>query len=277
MKRFSVVFLLLFLFGIGKVFAADINPMQNVLKAQPVGVAVPYSWAGFYVGGNVGMNAVDSDFSVLSAATNAKNPFGVSSPNMSAGNHNFLAGIQAGYNFQTGVIVWGGVADFDWVGNKFTQTDMWAVTVPGVVNASVTSSAMAQTQWLSTVRGKLGVAVTPVFDLYTTGGVAFGQVDASYATGVNVSTPGFAGCVVYCGGVNVSSIRTGWVAGAGTEYAINPNWSAFGEYLHYDLGTENFSYTTAAGPFKAPTYTVTGHAKADGDIVRGGINYRFGN
>ncbi len=270
-KRVSVMFLLLFLFGVGKVFAADINPLPNVVKAQVYGV--PYSWAGFYFGGNAGMSAVDADFSVLSMATNPRNLVGVTSPNINAGNHNVMAGIQAGYNFQNGIVVWGGVADFDWMNNKFTQNDIWAVTVPGPATASITSTATAQTQWLSTVRGKLGFAVTPVFDLYGTGGVAFGQVDASYATSVNITGPG---CVVYCGSATVSSIRTGWVAGAGAEYAINPNWSAFGEYLHYDLGTINFSYTTT-GLIPGSAYNVTGHTKADGDIVRGGINYRFGN
>ncbi len=223
------------------------------------------------------MNAVDSDFSVLSTANSPKlNPFGVASPNMSAGNHNLLAGVQAGYNFQTGAFVWGGVADFDWVNNKFTQSDIWAVTAPAFgLNASLTSTAASQTQWLSTVRAKAGLLVTPVFDLYVTGGMAFGQVDASYATGASIT--GIPGCAAYCGTASVSSIRTGWAAGTGAEYAINPNWSAFAEYMHYDLGDVSGSYTATTTGVPNGSYTVQFKTRADGDVVKGGFNYRFNN
>ena len=53
------------------------------------------------------------------------------------------------------------------------------------------------------------------------------------------------------------------------EYAVG-HWSANLEYLHYDLGNLNYNMTD-------PTTTafIGASTKFSGDIVRGGVNYRF--
>ena len=53
-----------------------------------------------------------------------------------------------------------------------------------------------------------------------------------------------------CNTQSSSSTKTGWVAGAGVEWAFAPNWSMKAEYLYADLGkhtTYRSITTTAAG------------------------------
>ncbi len=59
-------------------------------------------------------------------------------------------------------------------------------------------------------------------------------------------------------------MRTGWVAGAGAEFAITPHVLARAEWLHYDLGTASF---LAAGSNVDVTHK--------GDLVRGGVAYKW--
>jgi outer membrane immunogenic protein len=53
-------------------------------------------------------------------------------------------------------------------------------------------------------------------------------------------------------GLAIADSETGWTAGGGVELAVSDNISLRGEYLHFDV------------------------ADIDGDIVRAGINFRFG-
>ena len=66
-----------------------------------------------------------------------------------------------------------------------------------------------------------------------------------------------------------SSFHFGWAAGAGIEYRWGA-WSATLDYLHYDLGTLNPAYGDAFSPSFITTST-----KFSGDMIRGGINYKF--
>jgi outer membrane immunogenic protein len=63
-------------------------------------------------------------------------------------------------------------------------------------------------------------------------------------------------------------VKGGWTVGAGTEWAIGGPWSAKLEYLHIDFG----SVSTMATVF--PTFNTSSHVTDD--IVRVGLNYRFG-
>ncbi|HHI82697.1 MAG TPA: porin family protein, partial [Rhizobiales bacterium] len=59
--------------------------------------------------------------------------------------------------------------------------------------------------------------------------------------------------------------RTGWVLGAGAEYAINDRVSGKLEYLHMDFG--KYSGFSANNEFF--------YFKDHVDIIRIGVNYRF--
>jgi outer membrane immunogenic protein len=150
-----------------------------------------------------------------------------------------LVGGTAGYNWQLGNAVLGLEGDIDWANLKGTNT---STLCPLGCSTSDT--------WLSTVRGRAGYAFGNVLP-YVTGGLAVGDIRAA--------TPGFAGA---------SNTSAGWTAGAGLEVGLTGNWSAKAEYLYVDLG--KFNCGTACNGL--PTDNVSMHD----NVVRAGVNYRFG-
>jgi outer membrane immunogenic protein len=150
-----------------------------------------------------------------------------------------LVGGTAGYNWQMGKAVVGLEGDLDWARLQGTATS------PLCPNGCSTSDT-----WLSTVRGRVGYSFDRIMP-YVTGGLAVGDIRAS--------VPGFAGG---------SSTNAGWTVGGGIEFALPGNWTAKAEYLHVDLGS--FNCGSACGG--VPNDNVSMH----NDIVRAGVNYRFG-
>ena len=73
--------------------------------------------------------------------------------------------------------------------------------------------------------------------------------------------------------VTASETRTGWMLGAGVEYAFYSNWSAKLEYNFLDFGNERI---TLLGTFRG-TNRVTPAVDIDQQVhlVKFGLNYRF--
>ncbi len=65
--------------------------------------------------------------------------------------------------------------------------------------------------------------------------------------------------------ISSSETLVGYTVGAGVEFALTDRWSAKGEYMYYDFGSE--------------TYTVDNNLRVDGDTrfstVRIGLNLHF--
>jgi outer membrane immunogenic protein len=150
-----------------------------------------------------------------------------------------VAGGTAGYNWQFGNAVLGLEADVDWANLKGTSS-----------SALCPAGCTTSDTWLSTVRGRAGYAFGGVLP-YITGGLAMGDIRAA--------TPGFAGA---------SGTNAGWTVGGGIEFALPGNWTAKAEYLHVDLG----SFNCGANCNGLPTDNVSMHD----NVVRAGVNYRFG-
>lgn len=119
---------------------------------------------------------------------------------------------------------------------------------------------------MGTVRGRVGFTPVDRLLLYVTGGLAYGEVKTSSLTFFSASP-------MYQYAKGSSTWRAGWTAGVGGEWAFAADWSAKLEYLHYDLGSQDL----IALPLAAnPPWAVTNHWTTQGDIVRAGINYKFG-
>jgi len=147
-----------------------------------------------------------------------------------------VAGGTLGYNFQTGAIVWGVEGDFDWSGIKGTTT----VLCPG--------GCQTQNSWLGTTRLRVGYA----FDRwlpYVTAGAAFGDVKATSPAGTQ------------------TSVKVGWTAGLGVEWAFLQSWTAKIEYLYADLGSGTCSGACSPASPISVTFKTS--------LARVGVNYRF--
>jgi outer membrane immunogenic protein len=262
------------------IMAAPAMAADLYVKAPPA--PAPYYWTGFYAGINAGYADQQSNFTSAASPTSdlalgvvpgvSEGLAALSSGGIPTSNGTgFIGGGQVGYNLQlSSFLVAGLEADFQ--GKTGTSSGSVAVTnvVVGVPVTS-TQTASASTDWLGTVRGRIGVLLAPTWLVYATGGLAYGGASASSALAQS-GTNGFVGT----GAGNISDTRVGWTVGGGVEWMFAQHWSAKAEYLFYDLGTASFSYPATSAFFLTPVYqTVTNSVRFEGNIARAGINYHF--
>jgi outer membrane immunogenic protein len=247
--------------------AAD---LPRAITKAPVMVAAP-TWTGWYAGVNVGYGwggeaiAITGDPALMAIGI----PNGVVPASIAGDPRGFLGGGQVGYNYQTGQWVFGFEADLQWADIKKQQSVFTATPgFPPFLTADEQSL-----EWFGTLRGRIGYTPSASWLLYGTAGLAFGGVGLSGYSALN--HPVFPQCFnTYCGLGAISSTQVGWTAGAGFEYAFARNWSVKGEYLYYDLGTETLFMPDLLARVPATFQFHTVDFK--GNIVRGGVNYRFG-
>jgi outer membrane immunogenic protein len=178
------------------------------------------NWTGFYVGINGGYGFGKSDWDSPAVSPSPKGP---------------LAGLTLGYNFQTGIWVWGVEGDVDWSDMKDNPT-------------CALGNCETENSWFSTIRGRIGYGGWHNWLPYFTAGMAVGDVKASSAVG------------------DASKTQLGWTAGLGVEYAWRTNWSVKLEYLYADLG--KFDCGIACG-------AASDDVSFKANIMRVGLNYRF--
>ena len=143
----------------------------------------------------------------------------------------WVGGAQAGYNWQSGSVVYGIEADIAALGLKSTMD----TTLLGDIFPPPTAHTTSSIDWYGTVRGRLGWATGPVL-FYGTAGLAYGGtklnstiVDSFFATTLNSQS---------------SSTKTGWVAGAGIDYRWTRNLILNFSYQYVDLGKTSLFGTT---------------------------------
>jgi outer membrane immunogenic protein len=223
--------------------AADLAVQAPAYKAAPV--VLPFSWTGCYLGVEGGgvwgrSKDTDSDPTNVNFGLPINNGF-----NVSGG----LAGGTAGCNYQMSSWVFGLENDISWTNASGSASD----------NAPFNTGATSQTKekWLDTLRGRIGFAWDKAL-IYGTGGAAF--------AGTDVHVCGFQTCA------SDSQTRTGWVAGAGIEYAAWDHVTLKLEYLHADFGTGTYINPSVQG---VAGTIVTRDVPLTNDIVRAGVNYKF--
>jgi outer membrane immunogenic protein len=233
---------------LGTSFAANAADLPPAMPRAPVAympVAVPvFSWTGFYIGGNLGGgwsrgNVVDSAFGV----------------NFNNGNStSFLGGGQVGGNYQIGAFVIGAEADFDWFANNNNSGN--GTTVPaGIFRAS------ANDRWETTLAARFGYAWDHALFYGKAGG---GWVGAGNFAVTNVGT---GASVAFSN----SNTNTGWLVGAGVEYAFTQNWTAKLEYDYLALNNASFTVTLPGTPI-VDTFTNGGR---NVQTLTVGVNYLF--
>lgn len=265
------------LLAAGAASAADLP-----LKAPVVAAASPYSWTGFYIGGNAGAASEQQPFATaVPGAPNTLStiPFdgslgwGTNLPGASV--VGATGGGQIGYNYQFRQFVIGVEADIEYNAATLTNNSAFVSTVPpgtGVIINSLSS----KTPWFGTVRGRLGIAaLDPSILVYLTGGLAYGQESSSEVMTASLAN----GTLVEAFPFSTSATKAGYTFGAGCEWMFAPHWSAKAEYLYVNLATNSSQSvaTTFLGPSALATDVMSFAAsRAELNVFRMGINYKFG-
>jgi outer membrane immunogenic protein len=231
----------------GSALAADLAP---VFKAPP---PPPPMWTGFYAGLNLGWAwgrndevacPIDNEGGSHACFTSptSTDPSGVISIARFSSSHpsGVIGGGQFGYNYQL---------DSNWV--LGFEADIQGANIEGSFTDrfATPSTFTERTDWLATVRGRVGYLFTPNLLVYGTAGLAYGGVEATASNVFGTSIAHFEGS------------RTGWTAGGGVEWLVTRNLSVKGEALYYDLGSVSVF----------PGWDV----KFDGVILRAGLNFHF--
>jgi outer membrane immunogenic protein len=226
--------------------------VKSVPYAAPV--AVLGNWSGLYAGLNAGYGVADDRSTFTSFVNPAIGFDALESYKISPAG--FLGGAQLGYNWQTGIWVWGLETDFQGTSQR-DSVCVLTCSNNGLFNGIVTQTL----PWFGTARGRFGVAVDRSL-LYVTSGLAYGEVQTNVreTDGIPITT------------ARANRVKSGWTVGGGIESALVGNWTAKVEYLYVDLGSQTLSFVDAFGPPGAIAVT----ADAKDHIIRAGLNYRFG-
>jgi len=237
--------LALFLLGTGVASAADLPALPPM---APFTAPPPFSWTGFYVGGNLGgawaqNNAVDTVFGLNFEGSND----GV-----------FIGGGQVGLNYQFGYAVVGVEADIDWTANNRGNN---TIVIGPLGNAFQLTS---NNSWISTVAARLGFVAERSLLLYSK--IGAGWVGDTGFTLTDLTTgQSFNGAQ--------GNTNTGWLLGFGLEWAFTPNWTVKLEYDYLGMNNRTFTVNPNAIPVLAGDTFTTGSRNVQMGKV--GINYLF--
>jgi outer membrane immunogenic protein len=189
----------------------------------PVAAPVYTNWSGCHAGAVAGTTWGSSNRTAVVTKRPQDEGLPITGNFSLAG---FTGGFDLGCDWQAGVWVFG--VEGDWsADNKSGQAFALAPFNPLIVHET-------QERWVSTARGRLGWTWWNRSFVYVTGGGAWTKVDNSIWMSTNpISTKFIA-----------TDRLSGWVVGAGLEYALGYGWSARGEYLYEDFGT----HSDAGGP-----------------------------
>jgi len=253
-------------------------------RAPRAVVEAPFSWTGFYVGGNVGGAWIDDDPFRVTAADAGTAAFWDTNclrngacPFSSAGKtgSGVIGGIQAGYNLQFGSALVGLETDIQGSTAHASRARNLGI-IPGINPATpFNDAANTDLEWLGTIRARLGFLVSPSFLAYVTGGWAYSHVQQDwgrrFCDGANVCLGNALG--------RAADWSTGWTGGAGVEWLLTNKVTIGAEYLFVALDGGNGFRATGVGGNSTCTPTNCNFNVRPGDldvnIARIKVNFKL--
>lgn len=231
--------------------------------------ATSWDWAGLYAGGHSGYAWGTAQTYAGFIDVASQDPLYGNRPSARLDSGSF--GGQAGYNWTAGWLVAGIEGDFAYVNQRGSLSS----TCPGAIcnaalaplDAPSTVNLNYHMGWVASLRGRFGATVTPSVLAYMTAGVPFANVTTS-GTVAGFDNAGAATLTPF----NSETLRAGWTVGAGVEGRLFGNWTGKIEYLHMDFGSFR---AMPASPANTAT-TFDSDARIASDVVRVGVNYKFG-
>jgi len=218
-------------------YAADLDGPPP--RARPADVWAPAErpalFHGFYYGLSAGFGFGDS---TLFSDLDDSRPIASTEPS------GFMGSVTAGYNWRLGYGLIYGV-----------EADLGLMDV-SAEDKVASDGSIYKTQlgplW-GTLRARLGFMLSDRMMVFATGGGAFMQVD-DVSVGTAAATTALT-----------EDFQTGYVIGAGAEYALSDTMSIKAEYLYMDFGRIS-GIGANGGAFSSENEI---------QLVRGGLNFKF--
>ena len=180
----------------------------------------------------------------------------------------FTGGGQAGYNLRFGAFVIGLEADINYV--DFDSTEAPRITWNATNSTrAVTTREKLQSNYVATLRPRIGFVALDNVLIYATGGLAISdQKFSNHTTIVNLGPGGPAP------GLNASyrasaSESVGYVVGGGLEYALTRTMTFRAEYQHLEFDNPTRTATNAVSIDFGPSLedsTLTSRSTVSADI-----------
>jgi outer membrane immunogenic protein len=223
-----------FVFATGA-YAADMTSAPSSMMSHKS----VYNWSGAYIGVDAGYLWGSADHTFSQGGVTNTTLSGSSDPD------GFIGGVYAGYNWQSGPVVFG------------VETDFEGGSVDGsfVNNAGATSAGTSSLNWQGSLRARIGYAERNML-FYGTGGWAYGDFDFGGGPAFAPVTNGY------------SDTMSGWTLGAGMEMMFTQNWIGRLEYRYTDFGTANGPVSPAYSFINMPVDVTT-------SAIRAGFSYKF--
>jgi opacity protein-like surface antigen len=194
-----------------------------------------YSWAGFYVGGQLG--------ATWGSARWRLDEWGTVEPRVAG----LLGGGEVGFNHQVGRWVFGIQGDLNW------SNAHGARPCPN----GFFYSCESELDFLATATARIGYAYWDRLLIYAKGGLAIARDRNRYScnTGAQTTVPDVV--LVGCPSQTDTNTKTGWTVGWGTEFGLTRTISIKTETSYVDLGTDRFSVANAPAEIQRNGFTST--------------------
>jgi outer membrane immunogenic protein len=213
----------------------------SVLAANPS----VYNWSGCYFGATTGGLWADKNWGAFTAAGHSEN-----GPGGDVSASGWLFGGQVGCNMQVGPWVFGGQLDEAWSNARGSNVE----SLTGLFSPPISDTSRVTSLGSATVRTGYGF---DRFLPYIKGGLAW-------------DTSRFQEVGQFISSSVVDDSRTGWTIGAGVEYAVTHNLTAFAEYDFYDFGSKAESFVFPNVSF----YNNSRSISETNNVVKIGVNWK---
>ena len=224
--------------GAATAFAASSTQAADLYVPEPEQVLTvdAVDWTGFYLGGHVGYGwgtvEIEDSYDFFEGDVDDIDEYDIAG---------WLAGVQAGYNHQSGNLVFG------------IEADLALAGITGDSGNADNDTLGTDVNWLGTLRGRAGFAADKLF-FYGTVGVAAAGVTSWLIDDWQSDY------------FETSGVRYGWVAGFGAEMMVSDDISVKAEYLFHDFGSQDYVFDSDE------TY-ITDHLTLS--TIKVGINFHF--
>ena len=233
----------------GAAFASDLPTHKG---PPPAPTPAPFSWTGFYIGGEAGFGWGEEADNFDSVTGYPLDHFGVSGPK---------GGVKAGYNQQLNNLVLGVEADIEASGIRGSKGTSFQTTE----GTGVSSLSMRNT-WQGSLRARAGLAFDRLL-VYLTGGLAVADDNERFY----VNDPSFgSGGMIWSG--SQTNTLWGWTIGGGAEYAIDNHWSLSAELRYANFAHGSYSIPASLSLSGTTTSFQAGFSET---LAQLGLSYHF--